>query len=431
MGVIKNILHVVPLPRLVCVEQRFPDAHIENVPLELAALLRASAGMRSVKPGARIAITAGSRKISRMPEMLHCVAQAVRERGAEPFIVPAMGSHGGATAAGQRAVLEGLGIAEETVGAPVISSMETDLIGTALDGRPVYIDRAANRADGIIVMNRIKCHTSFRGKYESGLMKMMAIGLGKEKGASHYHQTGYEIMSEVVEAVGKEVLRHAEIIAGIGVIENAYGKTAEIACLEPEQIAAMEPALLERANSLLPRLPMERLDVLAIAEIGKDISGTGMDTNVVGRPYGAAIRGMEIATKRIVLSSLTALSHGNASGIGNADIITRRLYQAIDMDQVYTNCLTSTAVHAAKIPLVMPNDRLALQAAVKTSNLRDFREATLCCIRNTKRLERFYVSENLLDAMDMRRIVVLSEPFEPPFDSAGDLRLTYQEETTQ
>ena len=291
----------------------------------------------------------------------------LRAQGALPFIIPAMGSHGGATAQGQIDTLAMLGITEERIKAPIVSSMEVDQIGTTCDGRPVYFDRNANRADGIIVVNRIKRHPSFRGEYESGLMKMIVVGLGKEKGAAHYHQTGYELMSSTIKQVGQMILQQKNIICGIGIIEDAWGELSEIVCLEKERIASDEPALLNRANALLPKIPFRTLDVLSIQRIGKDISGTGMDINVVGRSYQRPVPGMEMDVKRIVLHDLYRCKLWNASGIGNADFITRRLYDKIRFDQTYLNVLTSTVAEAGKTPMTLDTDKLALAAAIKTA----------------------------------------------------------------
>ena len=420
MDVIKAILDPIPIPRVFKVEQYIPHLRDPDPIRTLSRQLDASIAFSSVRSGQRIAIAAGSRKIDSLLEILTYLVYRLRAQGALPFIIPAMGSHGGATAQGQIDTLAMLGITEERIKAPIVSSMEVDQIGTTCDGRPVYFDRNANRADGIII-NRIKRHPSFRGEYESGLMKMIVVGLGKEKGAAHYHQTGYELMSSTIKQVGQMILQQKNIICGIGIIEDAWGDLSEIVCLEKERIASDEPALLNRANALLPKIPFRTLDVLSIQRIGKDISGTGMDINVVGRSYQRPVPGMEMDVKRIVLHDLTDASCGNASGIGNADFITRRLYDKIRFDQTYLNVLTSTVAEAGKTPMTLDTDKLALAAAIKTSNQLDYSKIRLCLIQDTKHLSSFYASACSMEAVCSSDIRIVEEENEIPFDIRGNI----------
>lgn len=283
MEFIKKALAQVEFPRIVKVRQHFDPAHIPHVPTAVREGVSELKGYRRIRPGQRIAITAGSRGVDRMPEVLRTVVDMVKERGAHPFLIPAMGSHGGATAEGQRNMLSGLGITEEAMGAPILASMEVELIAHISDGRPVYVDRFAHEADGIIVVNRVKNHTGFRGDYESGLMKMMTIGLGKQYGARNYHSTGFKYMARTIAEVGSTVLEREKILFGVGVIENGHGRLAKISCLEPEEIPVVEKELLKIAHAYLPRPFFDRADVLVVQEMGKDISGTGMDSNVIGR----------------------------------------------------------------------------------------------------------------------------------------------------
>lgn len=422
----KSLIGEVPFPRIVKVEQSFDPTHLELDEIEESTyeqLLR-SPRIKAIKPGERIAITCGSRGINGYVEMTRAAVRAVKNRGGEPFLVPAMGSHGGATAGGQKAMVESLGVTEESVGAPIVSSMETDQITTVMEGRPVFIDRNANQADGIILINRVKCHTSFRGRYESGLMKMMAIGLGKREGAQHYHQTGYDKFHVAIEEVGKAVLANAKILCGIAQVENGFGKAVKVEVLEPERIVEREPELLELANSYLSKMCCDQLDVCCIQEIGKNISGTGFDHNVVGRFPGHPEIGTQVT--RVVVLDLTEISHGNASSIGRTDIITQRLLKKADPAQFYPNSVTSTSLDAAKIPIIVSTDKDAVALAIKTSLLVDFSKARLAFIENTKNMKTLYVSENVVPEAVAHGAVAVGEPFEIPFDEKGNLCLKYQ-----
>jgi len=376
-----------------------------------------------VGPGARIAITAGSRGIANYARIIATAVRTLRAAGAAPFIVPAMGSHGGATAEGQRALLEGMGVTEETVGAPIESSMDVVRIGTTPDGLPVNIDRLASQAEGILLVNRVKPHVGFRGPYESGLFKMMAIGLGKQHGAGLCHDLGFGRMAQNVERIATVVLREAPIIGAIATVENAYHETALLEALRPEEIAPREPELLDEARRLLPVLPFDPVDVLVIDRIGKDISGTGFDTNVIGRfhtPYASG--GPEVT--RLVILDLTDVSHGNANGVGIADFTTRRLYEKMSFDDTYPNSLTSTVPISVKLPMVLDSDRLAIKAAVRTCNIRDKSAVRLVRIRDTLSMTAFEISESLLaDASRIQAISVAGEPRELGFDERGNLPL--------
>lgn len=422
---LQSLISDVPFPRIVRAEQDFDSAHIEPAEMEELTYqkLLASSGIQNIQPGQRIAITCGSRGISGYLEMTRAAVRAVKTRGGEPFLVPAMGSHGGATAEGQRAMVEALGVTEEKAGAPILSSMETDFIGETSDGRPVYLDHHANQADGIILVNRVKCHTSFRGPYESGLMKMMAIGLGKREGAQHYHQTGFGSMSNVIESVGKLVLEKAKIICGVAMVENSFGKAVHIEALEPAEIPSRELKLLELANTYLPKLFCNQLDVCCIQKIGKDISGTGMDTNVVGRfPLHPEV-GAQVT--RIAVLNLTDISHGNANGMGRADVISKRLFDKANLSQFYPNSITSTALESAKIPMIAPNDKAALAICIKTSTLIDFTKVRLVLIESTKNMRALYISESMIPEAQANHVRIVGDPFEIPFDTDGTLKLDY------
>ncbi len=352
MSVFQDLLSEVPMPRVIRVRQEFARPILSDPAMDLSRRLAEQRVMAGVAAGARIAVAVGSRGISNLALVVQQLVQELRDVGAEPFIVPAMGSHGGATASGQIAVLNHFGVTERSAGAPIRSSMETVRIGITSNGIPVHVDRLAHEADGIIVVNRIKPHVSFRGPYESGIMKMLAIGLGKQKGAEICHQLGFDRMSEAVLEIGREILARARIIAAVGLIENAYHETCRIVVLHPTEIEPMEPALLDDAWKLLPRFFFEQLDVLVIDEAGKNISGTGFDNNIVGRYTTDSAHGGP-SISRIVVRDLTPETGGNANGIGIADVITRRVYDQFRFEDSYPNALTSTATRSVRIPMVM------------------------------------------------------------------------------
>ncbi|MDT8904097.1 lactate racemase domain-containing protein [Anaeroselena agilis] len=422
MSAIDRLLDGIAVPAVVRVRQTFERPRLEDPVAELAAQLKAKGTLTGVKRGHRIAITAGSRGITALPEMLRTLAAAVREAGAEPFLVPAMGSHGGATAEGQRNMLIGMGITEDAVGAPIRATMETVEIGRTAAGNPVYLDKYAHEADGILVINRLKPHVSFRGPYESGLAKMIVIGLGKQKGADTCHELGAGMMAENIPAMAAVTLAKANIIAGVAIIENAYHETSRLAVLAGSEIMAGEPALLEEARRLCPRLYFDSLDVLVIDEIGKDISGTGFDTNIVGRYHTPNISGGPRIARMAVLD-LTERTHGNANGLGLADFTTRRVFDKFDFANTYPNSLTTTATASVKIPMVLGSDRQAIQAAIKTCNIADKGTVRLVRIKNTVALDEIEVSESLLgEVAASRYMTAAGGPYALPFDVAGNLR---------
>jgi hypothetical protein len=318
-------------------------------------------------------------------------------------------------------MLAGMGITEETVGAPIRSSMETVEIGVSSNGFPVHLDRFAAEADGIVVVNRIKPHVAFRGPCESGLMKMIVIGMGKQKGADICHELGFGTMAENLQTMGRVTLAKAKVLCGVALLENAYHETAQVEVIPGGEIPAREPALLEEAWRLYPRLYVDRLDVLIIDEIGKDISGTGFDTNVVGRYHTPYVSGGPTIT-RIACLDITARSHGNANGLGILDFTTRRAFDKFDFDNTYPNSLTSTVPTSVKIPMVLKSDRQAIQAAIKTCNILKKSEVRLARIRNTVALDKIAVSENLLAEVRANpRLAVAGEPLALGFDANGNL----------
>jgi hypothetical protein len=421
MDVFQSILGSTPIPPLYKVRQSFPRPRVENVKEELMAKLHGSGLLDKLSKGAKVAITVGSRGISNQPLIVRSLVEELKRRGAEPFIVPAMGSHGGATAAGQRDLLIRMGFGEKAIGAPIRSGMEVVDLGTTQGGYPVFMDRCAYEADGVVVLNRIKPHVSFRGRYESGLMKMIAIGLGKQRGAEACHDAGFGEMAENIYDIARTILDRCNILLGIGLLENPYHETCSIEVLDAGEIAEKEPELQERAKQLQAKLYFSSLDVLIVDEIGKEISGTGMDNNVIGRyttPYPTG--GTKIT--RIAVLSLTADTHGNANGLGVADFTTRRVFDAFRFDQTYPNSLTSTATASVKIPMVLDSDRLAIRAAIKTCNVPDKQNVRLVRIRNTLKLDEIHVSPALLAEVEgTQDMSLVGEPQAVRFDERGNI----------
>jgi len=341
MGTVNDLIINEKIPAMLKVHQNFCSERIADFEKKFREELLREAVISTIRPGMRIVITAGSREIDHLSDAVRILGEMIRERGAAPFVIPAMGSHGGATAEGQRAILAGYGITEERTGVPVHASMDVDVLARLDDGKPVYTDSFAHAADGIIVLNRIKAHTGFRAPYESGLIKMMAVGLGKQKGAEIIHSYGPQFLGSVVETVGKKVLSCAKILFGVGLVENAYDKTFAVRCLMPEEILSEEPKLLELSKSLMPKLYFENLDVLIVDQIGKNISGSGMDPNITKSFNYFTGMSREGRAKKIVVMDLSEETHGCAIGIGAADITTRRLVEKMDTEATYPNALTS------------------------------------------------------------------------------------------
>ncbi|MBS7607506.1 DUF2088 domain-containing protein [Candidatus Bathyarchaeota archaeon] len=416
------------LPRMVRVRQKIHAPKIDDYISALKAELERAGLKERIKPGAKIAITAGSRGIAHIVEILATIVGEVKAAGGEPFIVPAMGSHGGATPEGQIEVLRRLGITPETVGAPIHASMEVEEVGRLSNGVPVYVDRLALRSDGIIVVNRVKPHTDFKGRIESGLMKMMVIGLGKQKGAEVIHRYQLEGYHKLIPEAARLIMKRAPIIMGVAIVENARHEIALIKALKPEEIEEEEAKLLEIAKDLMARIPFREIDVLIVDEMGKDISGVGMDTNVIGRfwasPEEHEIRAPRI--KRIVVLDLSEESNGNAVGIGLADLTTERLVSKIDFETTFMNCLTSTWPETAKIPPFLSNDRDAILMAIRCCGPIDPLKAKIVRIKNTLELEYMWISEGLYEIVRQdkelsERIEILGEPEDMQFDVLGNL----------
>lgn len=422
MGVVSRLLEGIPLPRMVTAAQEFPRPILGDPGRALKEGLEAQDFFKGLRAGGEIAIAVGSRGISNLDVIVGTLAAEIRRRGFNPFIVPAMGSHGGATAEGQRDLLAHLGVTEESAGVPIVSSMAVKEIGRSPKfGLPIFMDEEALGADAVVILNRIKPHPAFRATYESGLVKMVAIGLGKQRQAEIVHNLGAERMGEYIEDLGLAAIGKIPLAAAIGVVENAYHEIAIVEALPPDRIGAREPSLLEEARRLSARFILDSFDVLVIDEIGKDISGAGFDTTIVGRYSSPYIRGGPRIGKVAVLD-ITDKSNGYGGGLGMVDFTTRRAADKFDPEQTYPNTLTSTFTEGIKIPMTLKNERQAIQSCVKTCNTRTYEEAKVVRIRNTLCMDEILVSENMLGLAEGREdLEILGQPKAMEFDESGDL----------
>lgn len=423
---IEAILADTKIPRMFPVRQHFDASHIQDLPGEVLRQLE-SAGVRdTLSPGMRICVTASSRGIDRQAVILRQIVRFLTDCGCKPFIIPAMGSHGGATAEGQKAVLTGYGITEEFCGCPIVSSMETVRLGyVEEDGESfeVRVDRHAYEADGIVVFGRIKPHSAFRGPYESGLTKMMCIGLGKQAGADSLHRDGFGTFKTRIPLFGNYVRTHANVLFGVATIENAYDQAHRIVVLRNGEIPEREPELLQYAFSRMPRILIPETDVLVVKEIGKNFSGSGMDPNITGTwstPYG----GGGLKKQRTCVLDLTDVSNGNGMGIGQADTTTVRFYNKYDFLETYPNALTSTVFWPIKLAMVLRDDKMAIQGAIKTCNHFDPDDPRIVMIRNTFAIDTIYLSEaHWEQARTTPGLEILADPAPLEFDSHNDLTL--------
>lgn len=409
-------------PQLFRIRQAFPRPRLENVAAETATQLQKLELERQVHPGQTVAITVGSRGIANIASIARSVVDHIKSLRGVPFIVPAMGSHGGATAEGQLQVLAGFGVTPETMGCEIRSSMETVVIAQTSQGIPVYFDKHASLADHLIVMGRIKPHTGFVGEVESGLHKMMLIGLGKHDGALMYHRAIKDYSFEtIIHAVAAVVLEKCKVLAGIGIVENAFDETALIEAIPPQHFYERERALLKQAVAWMPQLPFREVDLLIVDQIGKNISGTGMDTNIIGRKYNdhAATERDDTTCKRIFVRGLTEKTNGNATGIGIAEFTLQRCVDQINMESTRINCVTSSHPTGAMIPCVYPDDRSALIDALKTIGLTEPEDAKIIHIKDTLHLAEMEISEVYLRDLPQPDFEILSGPDDWSFDSQG------------
>jgi hypothetical protein len=417
-GVTKLVNHV-KLPRFVRIKQHFPHNELsEEQIIKLMADGFLKPGIEGkIKKGQRICITAGSRGVSNIAIITREFVKQVKALGAKPFIIPAMGSHGGATAEGQLGILTSYGITEETMGCPILSSMETVKI-SQVEGMEVHLDKYACEADGIIVINRIKAHTGFKGKYESGLAKMMTIGLGKQHGAYIAHADGDDAMPGRIFLIGTEMIKLSKILMGVGLLENAYDKTSEIAFLPTEDILTEEPKLLIKARESMGKIFFKACDILILEKIGKNYSGGGMDPNVVGRsrlPIG-------IQSERMGILDLSDESHGNATGMGRADVATKRFFSKISFDDTYPNAITDHDSSVYKIPLIVDSDEEVMQTAMAISLRVDYDKPRIVMLKNSLEIEDILVSEAMIpEAEGREEVTIVGEPFLLEFDEDGNM----------
>jgi hypothetical protein len=411
------------LPKVVRVQQNFDATHIADIPKTVSEQIGKLGLDGRLKPGQTVAITGGSRGVANIAVILRAVVDELRKLGVRPFIIPAMGSHGGGTAEGQRLVLEHYGITEASMGAPVRATMETTQVGETPQGIPVFLDNYALEADHVVVVNRVKPHTDFDGDIESGLCKMMAIGLGKHTGAIQYHRAnikhGYYT---VITNVARVVRNNCRILFGLGIVENAYDETAVIEAMLTPDIENSERRLLAIAKASLARIPFDQGDVLVVDEMGKNISGAGMDTNVIGRNVSQRERApIKPSFTRIFVRDLSAESYGNAVGIGLADLVSRRLVNKIDYTPTYINAITSTNVEAARVPVTFDTDREAIETAFSTCG-NSVEDCRMIWIKNTLKLDQFIATESLMDEIGSKpHLKMLERLGELTFDGKGNL----------
>jgi len=412
------------LPKMFRIRQTFERPMVEDIKGTVKAELKKLSLEKKVNPGERVAITAGSRGVANIAEILRATADVLKSLGAQPFIFPAMGSHGGATAEGQVALLAHYQITESSMGVPILSSMEAVEIGKTEDGVPVYIDQYAFQADHIVVVNRIKPHTKFKSPLESGLMKMMAIGMGKQKGADYYHKAAlHYTFFKIITDAGRIVIKKAPILCGLGTIENGYDETAKIVALHPEEIETEEQRLLTEAKRMMPRLPFNEIDLLIVDEIGKEISGVGIDPNVTGRNRDLlGVFPHPTSAKRIFVRDLTAHSNGNATGIGLADITTKRLVDKIDYRATYMNSITGISLEKAAVPMHFETDRRAIEVGLGSIGLTPPERSRIVRIKNTLHLDEVEVSELYEEEILARTdLEIMEGPNPMVFDPNGDL----------
>lgn len=420
-NVVTRLADSTVLPKMVTVRQLLDHSHID--PADLPELVRTELEpMRGrIRPGMSVAITCGSRGVCNIAVITRAIVDFVKSCGGQPFVFPAMGSHGGATAEGQREILRGYGVTEETMDCPIRATMEVVQVGETEEGMPVFVDRYAYEADGIILCGRVKAHTAFRGPYESGILKMSVIGLGKQHGAEHVHQDGFSDLGRLLPMIARVVFDKTNILGAVAVAENAFDQTCIVEGLLKEEIFEKEPDILRRSKERLGRIFFDDIDVLVVDRLGKDISGDGMDPNITGR-FAVPYMESEKKVQHIAVLDLTEETHGNCNGLGLADVTTRRLVKKIDVDCTYPNVVTSTVLCTPKIPLFAHSDRACIQIALKTCNYIDRENPRIVHIKDTMRLEEIEISQAMLEeARANEHIQILGEPHDWPFDEEGNL----------
>jgi hypothetical protein len=413
------------IPPIARVRQTFDQPEVADVPAAVARAVRESGIGRRVKAGGSVALTVGSRGIAGIDRIARATVDALTGLGFAPFVVAAMGSHGGGTPEGQRALLAEFGVTEQAMGCPVRCEMDTVVLGTNAFGLPIHFDRNAFEADGIVLLNRIKPHTSFTGRYESGLLKMLTIGLGKRQGAAQVHKLGLPGLKKLLPEVGAFLLEETPVALGLALLENAREHTARVVAVEPEEMLEAEPRLLDESRCLMARLPFDQIDVLVVGELGKNYSGTGLDPNVIGRQRVETMPDLpRPVVTRLAVLDLSAETRGNALGIGLADLTTERVVRAIDPTPMRVNSMTSNFLTRARVPISLPTDRDVLAACLETCWRVGPREARVVLIPNTLELTTLWVSEPLADEVRAHSGLDFETEFQPvPLDETGNLDL--------
>ena len=416
-------LDQVHIPKMIRIREKYEDDFIADPAACLKERMRAAMPDPAVLAGKSIAVTVGSRGIPDLPILVRTICDTLKEWGASPFIIPAMGSHGGGSVEGNLEVIGGYGITGEAMGVPIRATMDVVQVGTLPDAAhtPVYCDRYAAEADGIVLFNKVKPHTDFKGYHESGICKMIAIGIAKHKGCSHFHLQGFDTFAERIPLAAEEFLSKMPVVMGIGVVQNAYDRISEIEAYPPEKIREGDHALLEIAKRRLPRMKFDHIDVLVIDRIGKNISGEGADPNVTGRGFMPYFED-DFHCKKLFIRGLSEETHHNACGLGLADITTRRCLNNVDWEGTWINLTTNMMLNGAKIPLYQNNDLDALRTAIRTSPRADLSDPRVARIRDTLSLSEIEISPALLpDVAGRSDVEILSDPYELQFDQDGFL----------
>ncbi len=419
-SVYEEILRPVKLPEMYRISQKFDDSCIADIPARIRETVSSVISSNEIN-GKTVAVGVGSRGINHIPVIVKTLIDVLKSHGAKVFIVPSMGSHGGAIAENQKSILQHLGVTEEYVGAEIRASMETVVIGETEDGVPVHMDRNAASADYTVTVARIKPHCSFRGKYESGMTKMCVIGLGKQHGADYCHFQGMANMGKNLEKIGKVFISSSNLLFSLGIIENAYDEPCFIEAIPKNEIMDREPALLDKAKTLLPSIPFKNIDLLVVDELGKNITGTGIDCNIIQR-FTSEHMIAKPFIKRVVVLDITDESDGNACGFGLTDVSTMRAYKKMDMDKTYPNLLTSRTINGGKIPMIMANDFDAIRAGIKSAPDLDYSNLRIVRIKNSLALDSMEISAAMLgDLKNNHLLNVEAGPYYWEFDDEGTL----------
>lgn len=420
MDAIRSMLDDIEIPRFVRISQRFDATKIENIEETINDKFQQDNIKDTIKKGQKIGITVGSRGLDNLRDIVKFICNNIKSKGAIPVIIPSMGSHGNAVAEGQADFVRGLGVTEEYVGAEIKAGMEVVQLGTTELDLPVYYDKIASELDGVIVLGRIKAHTDLEGDVESGLHKMITIGLGNHKGAQVMHAMGLDKAVPRLKSIARYALKHSNIIFGIGLLENAYDETSQIEFIPTDEIADAEPALLKKSKENLPRFLFNDIDLLIVDELGKNISGDGMDPNVIGRGV-IGPKNKDIRINKIVTLDTTKEAGSNAYGVGLSDVTTMKIFNKLKTEAMYTNAITAISINGARIPIAMDSDKLAIQLGIRAACCDNPSKIRIARIKDTLSLKELYVSEGLLEDVNSNdNIEVISELKDFEFDTDGN-----------